>query len=72
MNLNNDQPNNVAMEAASGATVGQNPTPPISKDEHEQDKKDLTRAEFVEEYMQSSGADKTEAEEMADEIYGKA
>ncbi|MFA4942938.1 MAG: hypothetical protein WC564_04850 [Patescibacteria group bacterium] len=58
MNLNSN--NDVAMEP--------NTTPPISPGDHEENKKQLSREEFVAQYTEASGS-KKDAEMLANEIY---
>lgn len=58
--------NNTAMEENKNSGVT---TPPISQEEFEKDKQELTREEFMVEYMESTGASEEEAQEMANDIY---
>lgn len=68
MNLNTNQ-NKVAMKTNKDG--GQSIVPPITPEEHEQDKKNLPRVDFIEQLI-LSGVSPEEAEELAMEIYGKA
>ncbi|MEI7620020.1 MAG: hypothetical protein WCJ57_00435 [Candidatus Falkowbacteria bacterium] len=68
MNLNTNQ-NSVAMKTNEDGN--KTTTPPITPEEHEQDKKNLPKADFIKQLM-LSGTPPEEAEELADEIYGKA
>ncbi len=64
--------NNATMDTNNnGDDTGKIPVPPISQEEYEKDKKNLPREDFIDQFMRSSGSSQEEAEEMADEIYGK-
>ena len=45
-------------------------TPPLSRKEYEQDKKELNRQDFIQQYSQASGQT-AEAEDLAGEIYSQ-
>ena len=59
------------MKGAKENTKNDMPVPPISLSEHEKDKKELTRTDFIKQYSESSGLPK-ETAELAAEIYEQA
>ncbi|PIT94844.1 hypothetical protein COT98_01940 [Candidatus Falkowbacteria bacterium CG10_big_fil_rev_8_21_14_0_10_39_9] len=71
MNSNNNQNQIKKMDATTNNDGASGlPTPPISKEEHEENKKAMSRADFIDQ-MRKSQPDMNleEIEELADEIY---
>lgn len=65
--------NNTTMDTNNaGDNTGKIPVPPISQEEYEEDKKNLPREDFIDQLMHSSGISQKEAEETANEIYGRS